>query len=510
MALSSSVFSFLTSITHQLGQRIHFHCSNQIYFFRIMFHKLSKYSILIAILVDISLALSLQTSGGASSSLADTTSSFERSLSSSILESLRQRTVIINGQASDEVRKLNVATDLYDPSTGLHSEGIWHNSLVGIASLRLGQMDAACRIADSLWKHSWDGTSFRRRTHSGMWDHSSEQNLEQANYYRDSSEHRCVQHGMALVFWSLLVVCSDKNESKQQQNYKDQQCCLAESFLREYWDAKEEKWHTVSRAQGWGTIDRRSASAGRATIVDDDDDQRSIVNSETYYYRAVDQAVALLACLVALPIVKAEGKTTTTVMEGVITKTCQTLLGESGGFGYSNDDNARSYINLTRNRNFWHDGWVVLALLGAEQRGYLEEEEQIQIRELVHELVLRYGHSSSSSSDDDNEEAEELYDGTLWHWSNSLKPNENNVRYCGDNALWYAIRQNLKYDDDLKEEEDEAFRDFVQSLLQPQESDDLATLVSVADVYPQVRLHPNTELACLLLWQFDEFFAGAS
>ena len=29
-------------------------------------------------------------------------------------------------------------------------------------------------------------------------------------------------------------------------------------------------------------------------------------------------------------------------------------------------------------------------------------------------------------------------------------------------------------------------------------------LVSVADVYPQVRLHPNTELAALVLWPIDK------
>ena len=32
---------------------------------------------------------------------------------------------------------LNLETDFYDPSTGLHSEGVWHNSLIGIASLAL-------------------------------------------------------------------------------------------------------------------------------------------------------------------------------------------------------------------------------------------------------------------------------------------------------------------------------------------------------------------------------------
>jgi hypothetical protein len=46
-----------------------------------------------------------------------------------------------------------------------------------------------------------------------------------------------------------------------------------------------------------------------------------------------------------------------------------------------------------------------------------------------------------------------------------------------------------------------AFWKFIEEL----RSRDKDKLASVADVYKQVRLHPNTELACLVLWQFDQF-----
>ena len=83
-------------------------------------------------------------------------------LSSSLSASLRS-------PSSNLPLSLNLETDFYDASTGLHSEGIWHNCLAGIASLQLNEIEEAKSIATSLFQHSWDGTSFRRRAWSGSW-----------------------------------------------------------------------------------------------------------------------------------------------------------------------------------------------------------------------------------------------------------------------------------------------------------------------------------------------------
>jgi hypothetical protein len=79
-----------------------------------------------------------------------------RDISKSILEGLR------SSSPPTLTAKLDLETDFYDASTGLCSEGVWHNCLVGIASLELGQHDEASQIAKSLWKYSFDGTSFQR------------------------------------------------------------------------------------------------------------------------------------------------------------------------------------------------------------------------------------------------------------------------------------------------------------------------------------------------------------
>jgi len=308
--------------------------------------------------------------------------------SDSLLNAMRRRT---------SPDSLNLATDLFDHSTGLHSEGVWHNSLAGITCVRLEQYTEARRIADSLWNYSWDGKSFRRRAYSGKWDHSilsSPDAIEQPNYYRESSEHRCVQHGMALIFWSQLVLSGECNDEAQQE----QQRFLATHFIDEFWDETVNRWTTVSTSQGGGTVLRPSSSARMQTVG---------VTEEVPYYRAVDQAIGVLACLDHLEVLQQEEHNDSAEYEhilNVIQSTCAELL---TSFGYGNEEYIRTYIGLDRNRNFWHDGWVILALSAARHCVWPDVvnhgEEELQL--LLNQLVDRYGHLSSNDE----------FDGTVWH-----------------------------------------------------------------------------------------------
>jgi len=98
---------------------------------------------------------------------------------------------------------------------------------------------------------------------------------------------------------------------------------------------------------------------------------------------------------------------------------------------------AHTYIGLDRNRNFWHDGWVILALLAARHCVWpnVVNHEEEELRLLLKQLVDRYGHLSSNDE----------FDGTVWHWPKSLKSNDDNVRCCGDNILLYAITRSLEW-----------------------------------------------------------------
>jgi hypothetical protein len=129
------------------------------------------------------------------------------------------------------------------------------------------------------------------------------------------------------------------------------------------------------------------------------------------YYRAVDQAVAVLACLEHIQTLdkllqedessirnntELEGERR--LFERLVTVTCQFLLARDA-FGYGNFSAAMTYIGIERNRNFWHDGWVVLALISA--RKYLWPMDsnglELLLQTLRRGLSYKYGHYSSSS-----------------------------------------------------------------------------------------------------------------
>lgn len=60
----------------------------------------------------------------------------------------------------------------------------------------------------------------------------------------------------------------------------------------------------------------------------------------------------------------------------------------------------------------------------------------------------------------------------------------------------------MRYETANSDDKDAAFWNFIDMLRSNGDRDgnDYHHLASVADVYTQVRLHPNTELAALLLW----------
>ena len=419
----------------------------------------------------------------------------------------------LRSSSSTTSKLLDLETDFYDAVTGLHSEGVWHNALVGIALLESSSsnnnredFDHADRIASALFRYSWDGnTSFCRRSWSGRWDHSSLDSdtnpPEQANYYRESSEHRCVQHGMALAFWSKLVLLSESGDENDLSTVRtEEQRLIAGCFAREFWDPSVRKWTTISQSQGGGDVSRPSASADKRTLGLSDEEKT------TPYYRAVDQAVAVLAALEHLRVLnrgnndddaKGGHEEEQNVWIDLVRTTCSQLLApvEDGGFGYGNVGQAKSYLGLDRNRNFWHDGWTFLALLkarehiswpssSADSNGNINHGES-ELVTMWHDLLEIYECKSSTASS-----------GVVWHWPQELKDENSNVRYCGDNVLAHAIRRNLHPNDAGKEKQEEGFWNFVASIGEGNDGG----LASVADVYPQVRLHPNTELSALLVW----------
>jgi len=113
----------------------------------------------------------------------------------------------------------------------------------------------------------------------------------------------------------------------------------------------------------------------------------------------------------------------------LIQTTCSVILSPDG-FGYDNVQEAKNYLGLDRNRNFWHDGWTVLSLVKA--RKYLWPSDtnygEIKLDSIWQALIDMYGTGS---------------DGTVWHWPKEQKNDSSNVRYCGDNSLAHAIKRTI-------------------------------------------------------------------
>ena len=508
---------------------------------------------------------------------------------------------------------LDLEQDLYDASTGLYSEGVWHNCLAGITRLQLVRHQnnqnqnnndseeedpaGAIRIADALWHYSWDGTSFQRRAWSGNWDHAALLNTNntlntkyyQPHYYQESTEHRCIQHGMAVIFWTKLLVQQQQQQQQQDNNHnnhnksnnnklsrlRQQQSRILNQFVNEFFDPENQKWTTISNTQGSGTVHRPSASSAAVTRLEAEEEEEE--QQPSYYYRAVDQAIAILACLEHLKLLNGKDSalgtpTTATLaadtnnssrthfdddddekdrMVQLIQTTCEVLLRttkqdtaenkeEDDGFAYSDIQHSKTYLGLDRNRNFWHEGWVMLALVSAKdylQNEYFHDEDEDPVDAdslldvLWEGLLDRYttnnttSTSSSSSSSHAIETTDDLAapspsvgsennanNSNIWHWPISQKGTEQNVRYCGDNALAYAIRRTMRYsrrdsnndneEDDDDDDDDTVFWTFIETLRRSASatSSSDTNLVSVADAYPEIKLHPNTELMALLVW----------
>jgi hypothetical protein len=292
----------------------------------------------------------------------------------------------------------------------------------------------------------------------------------QADYYRESAEHRCVQHGMALCFWSRLARATDDESIRAQQRQ------IADTFFQEFWNQEDTDnskcWTTVSQSQGGGSILRPSASANKRTLG---------ATEDMVYYRVVDQAIAVLACLEHMEVLQEnQDENGFASVREIVQHTCRKGILED--FGFQNLDEARTYMHLDRNRNFWHEGWAVLALVQAREYIWPDEADHgaSRLEALWQRVSARYEHWTKGVSD-----------GMIWHWATADKEPSQNVRYCGDNALAFCIRRNLGLSDDER-----GFWDFIETLRKDNEKG----LSSVADVYPQVRLHPNTELAALVLW----------
>jgi len=282
-----------------------------------------------------------------------------------------------------------------------------------------------------------------------------------------------------------------QTESSESGTVHNQQSLILKQFIDQFWNGK--RWTTISKSQGSGTTLRPSASSGKKT-------NRESSSEDVPYFRVVDQALAVLALLEHIKLLDSTEKDATRKSEHehivhIIQTTCKGILND---FGYNKLSTARTYLGINRNHNFWHEGWTILALSCAREYVWPMDTREGHLQLLWNGIEKLYTTSSPSIG----EKVSEDVDYTIYHWPISEKDINSNVRYCGDNKLAYAIRRSMRYETATSDAKDAAFWRFIDMLRSNGDRDghDYHNLASVADVYTQVRLHPNTELAALLLW----------
>jgi hypothetical protein len=221
-------------------------------------------------------------------------------------------------------RPHSLLTGLFDEASGLCSEGVWHNSWLGVGRLlaarelrREGdneladeQLRAAQTLGESLYCLSFDGArgGFRRRSASGFWKSATEGEARRAivdagedpGFYELSDETRCVSSGAAVIFFSLLAEAAAEAAASTAAGAAAEAEAAAEAaaaaarsvevgsaFTAEFFDEVTCRFRRVGDAMGEATGEATGEAAGEAEGV----------GEGAQYWRAADQAIGCLACL---------------------------------------------------------------------------------------------------------------------------------------------------------------------------------------------------------------------
>lgn len=361
-------------------------------------------------------------------------------------------------------KPLSLLDDMYDESSGLCSEGVWHNSWLGVSrvlaarALRSSdseradaQLASARVLGDSLYALSFDGTGFRMRTSSNAWQSAEEaaESLKAAGesiaFYEPSDERRCISSAAAVIFYSLLAEEDGAEASDAMARLVE----VGDAFTAEFFDTK------VCRF-------RRDASSD--------------------YWRAVDQALGCLACL---RLAKTGHKAASS--RAMATCAADSLLREFGYSLYATEAiPPGTYLGRVASRNSWHDSIACLALLMSGVLGVGGESPTGLVRAMA-----------------DSYRSPEA--GHMMHTPRELTPGEgSDVAFSSTQALWSAVVRAAE----LQSSRAEAAGGVDGPALRAWHAvhvDAESGLLPVANVYPDARLWANTEWAAWSLLDKELF-----
>ncbi len=413
---------------------------------------------------------------------------------------------------------LDLITDLYDAESGLCGEGVWHNCWLGtacvLAARRLRRdaapdagvdraiaasrqrvatppppdsdelFEAAVLLADSLHELSFDD-GFRRRTASGVWRDAASSRAaltaagEDPAFYAYSRERRSVQNGAAVVMCSLLADEAAARAHGDAARLAVRCDEVGSAFLELFHDARA------------GRFRRDDAQAGGARA------------------RAVDQAVASLACLRLARLEPRFCNTETARARDAAREAVASLLRDFGYGEYlAGGAPPRNHVGDfpgSRRRNSWHDAlacFAIAAYAGAPGGGDLVSAEELDALR----AAVRRDYAGA--------------DGLLVHQPSMLRAadaadDRPAVVFTCTQAIWAAVeRAAAEVPRDDRATAAAATDPTVAAAAARHRAStrdtfaaaaDADGLLPVANVYPGVRLWCNTEPAAWLLMERDDF-----
>ena len=365
--------------------------------------------------------------------------------------------------------------DLFDTETALCSEGVWHNSWLGIGcALGARQLRAlgdetdraerlsrtASKTAESMLRLlASDRGGFVKRSATGVWESAegSSSSLaasgEDPSFYLPSAERRCISNGAALIFFSLLAEEERVYGPGAADRFRD----LASGFTSAFFDA----------------------SCGRFRRAADDD--ASITGGS--HWRAVDQAVGSLACMRLARLGHEPAAS-----RAMAASATDSLLRDFGYSLYATEGVApATHLDppQPRPRNSWHDALACYALLATGCLGVGGESPAALVAAMKADYASPEGH--------------------LYH-----VPREraiglaNRVMFSSTQALWTAVSRAAAATSAAGGEAEEggAAAEALRAFYDARAS---SGLLPVADVYPDARLWANTEFAGWLLMDSEDF-----
>ena len=375
-------------------------------------------------------------------------------------------------------RPLNLLEDMFDKESGLCSEGVWHNSWLGVsrvlAARQLRSVDepkaelllaSARTLGDSLFRTSFDGTGFERRVSSGIWQSADEAAEalaaagENAAFYQPSPSHRCASSAAACILFSMLAE-EDMRErglteltAEEGESAASRFIVVADAFVDEFFDTKACKFRRAAPTPEGGG-----------------------------YFRAVDQA---MGCLVCLRLARQGHQVASS--RAMASCAADSLLREFGYALYATEGQPPGiYLGRVGGRNSWHDALASFALLASGCLGVGGETPAGLVRALS--------------------ESYRMDTGVIAHVPAELRAAGDGgepVAFSSTQAIWSAVVRAADLSsakaDALGGADVPALRAFFDGAVH----DD--GLLPVGNVYPEGRLWANTEFAAFVLLDRADF-----